>query len=443
MLESLTDTLLERAALAVKLARAAGADGAFAWSTRNRFVEVNYRDGALEKVQESTSSSLSLKLYVGGKYSSHSTTDARRDRLEAFIKETVALTRALESDPHRALPDPALFEGRSEVDLDLVDAGLSDLSADEREGWCKEMNALVMAHEGVISATSGAYNDHSVRAGVSSNGFEGAYETTSVWRGASAVLKEEGDKRLRGGTWVGGHHLDQFQWGPEQITAEALRLAERKRGASKGPTTRAVMVVDPRASSRLIGYLLRPANAKSIQQGRSFLADKVGEPITNAALTLVDDPLVARGLSSRYFDGEGLAAKPMTLIEGGVLKNLFVDTYYGGKAGLTPTTGGSSNLLATPGDRDLAGLLADAGSGVYITGWLGGNSDNNTGDFSFGCRGHLIENGVVGAPITEMNVTGNLLDLFANLAAVGNDPWPWSSTKIGSLMFEDVQFSGA
>ena len=198
MLESLTDTLLERAALAVKLARAAGADGVFAWSSRDRFVEVNYRDGALEKVQESTSSSLSIALYAGGRYSTHSTTDARRDRLEAFIKETVALTRALEPDPHRALPDPALFEGRSEVDLDLMDAGLADLSADEREGWCEEMNALVMAHEGVISASSGAYNDHSVRAGVSSNGFEGTYESTSVWRGASAVLKEDGDKRLRG-----------------------------------------------------------------------------------------------------------------------------------------------------------------------------------------------------------------------------------------------------
>jgi len=443
MLESLQDDLLERASLAVKLARAAGADGVFAWSTRNRFVEVNYRDGALEKVQESTSNSLSITLYAGGKYSSHSTTDARSDRLEAFIKETVALTRALEPDPHRVLPDPSLFEGRSEVDLDLMDAGLAGLTADEREGWCKEMNALVMAHEGVISATSGAYNDHAVRAGVSSNGFEGAYETTSVWRGASAVLKEEGDKRLRGGTWVGGHHLDQFQWGPEQITAEALRLAERKRGATKGPTVRTVMVVDPRSSSRLLSYLLRSANAKSIQQGRSFLAGKVGESIAGESLTVKDDPLVARGLSSRYFDGEGIAAKPMTLIEGGVLKNLYVDTYYGAKAGLTPTSGGSSNLLATPGDRDLAGLIADAGSGIYVTGWLGGNADNNTGDFSFGCRGHLIENGVIGAPVTEMNVTGNLLSLFGKLAAVGNDPWPWSSTKLGSLMFEDVQFSGA
>lgn len=435
------DSLLDRAALAVKLARAAGAEGSFAWTRRERFVEYSYRDGELEKVQESTSSSLDLQLYVGGRYSSHSTNDT--GRLEAFIKETVALTRALEPDPHRALPDPALFEGRPEVDLDLVDPALAELDADTRKSWCQEINAGLREGEGVISASSGEYDNHTVRAGVSSNGFEGVVEATSVWMGGSAVLRGEGDKRLRGGLWVGGHHLDQRLRTPAEIAAHALEWAELKRGAEKGPTQRAVMVVDPRAASRLLRYLLRPADARSVQQGRSFLGDKVGQPIASEALTLVDDPLVVRGQSSRPFDGEGIAARRLPLIEGGVLKNLYVDTYYGAKAGLTPTTGSGSNWLVTPGDRDLAGLLSDAGSGVYVTGWLGGNADNNTGDFSFGCHGHLIEDGQVGPAVSEMNVTGNLLSLFQNLVAVGNDPWPWSSAQVGSLMFEDVQFSGA
>jgi PmbA protein len=80
---------------------------------------------------------------------------------------------------------------------------------------------------------------------------------------------------------------------------------------------------------------------------------------------------------------------------------------------------------------------------VYVTSWLGGNADGTTGDFSLGLRGHMIENGKIGRPVGEMNVTGNLRDLFARLEAVGNDPYPYSSTLAPSLVFTDVDFSGA
>jgi len=88
-------------------------------------------------------------------------------------------------------------------------------------------------------------------------------------------------------------------------------------------------------------------------------------------------------------------------------------------------------------------LLSGTGDGVYVTSWLGGNADGTTGDFSLGLRGHMIENGEIGRPVGEMNVTGNLKDLFARLEAVGNDPYPYSTTLTPSLVFTDVDFSGA
>ena len=135
---------------------------------------------------------------------------------------------------------------------------------------------------------------------------------------------------------------------------------------------------------------------------RDFAEDK---------LSVVDDPLIPRGLASRHFDGEGISARAMPIIDAGVAVNLYVDTYYGRKLGLAPTTGSPSNRVVTPGTQDLAALLKEVGSGVYVTSWLGGNSDSTTGDFSLGLRGHLIEGGEIGAPVGEMNVTGNLADL--------------------------------
>jgi PmbA protein len=95
------------------------------------------------------------------------------------------------------------------------------------------------------------------------------------------------------------------------------------------------------------------------------------------------------------------------------------------------------------GSHTLEELLAAVGDGIYVTSWLGGNADSTTGDFSLGLRGHLVEDGRIGAPVGEMNVTGNLVDLFARLELVGNDVYPYATTLSPSLVFADVNFSGA
>jgi PmbA protein len=203
------------------------------------------------------------------------------------------------------------------------------------------------------------------------------------------------------------------------------------------------MVVDSRVAGSLIGRLLSPANARSVQQGQSYWAGLIGEKAFSSALTIVDDPLIKRGFSSRHFDREGISAKAIPIVEAGVIKNLYVDTYYGRKAGMKPTTGSASNRRIGTGNKTLSELLIDVGDGVYVTSWLGGNADRTTGDFSLGLRGHMIENGQIGRPIGEMNVTGNLRDLFSRLEMVGNDVYPYSSTLSPSLVFSDVDFSGA
>lgn len=434
------EDLKTRAEEAVTLAKRHGADDVFAWARRGRSVEFTYRDGSLEKVAESTSRALSVQIYADGRYSSHSTTDLRPDSLDTFLRDAVALTRALQPDPHRALPDASLYP--EQAPLGEVDADVVGLDQVRRASWCAEMDERIRGQDGVISVTSGVWDGHNLTAGVSSNGFQGQHQTASVWYGTSVTLKDEGDRRPEEGCWAGSRVLRTLP--PAVDLADlALRLARARLGADKGPTMRTTLIVDPRAAGRLIGALFRSADASLVQQDRSFWKGRTGEKLFSPQLTVIDDPLLENGLASRPFDGEGIAARALPLVEAGVVRDLYVDTYYGRKLGLAPTTGSPSNRVVAPGDQDLAGLMAAAGTGIYVTSWLGGNSDDNTGDFSFGLRGHRIQNGQVGAPVGEMNVTGNLVDLFSRLTAVGNDPWPWSSTLAPTLVFEGVQFSGA
>jgi PmbA protein len=202
------------------------------------------------------------------------------------------------------------------------------------------------------------------------------------------------------------------------------------------------MAVDNRAAGRLVGALLAPLQGQAIQQKRSFLDGKLGQVVGSEKLTLADDPLVVKGFASRLFDGEGLAARRLPIFERGVLKTCFIDTYYGRKLAVAPTTGGASNGAWALGDKPQAALLADMKDGILVTGFLGGNSNGTTGDFSLGVQGYRIRGGRIAEPISEMNISGNQADLWKRLAAVGNDPYPYSSSRTPTLVFDGVQFAG-
>ncbi len=434
--------LNDQATHAVELAKMSGADDAWATASQSRDVEFEYRDGALEKVKDTTSQSLGVQIYANGRYSSHQTTDLSADRLGGFIGEAVAITRALEPDEYRRITPQELFENRPADDLDLVDGTIAELDREQRLVWCQALDAASTGHERVISATAGVYDGTQKSASASSNGFMGSQQSTYCWFGSEVTLRDQGEKRASDGFYAGRSHVADLP-DATAVGQQSLQRALSRLDSEKGPTIKTVMVVDSRAAASLIGRLMRPANARSVQQGRSFWAALIGEQAFSEVLTIIDDPLIKRGMASRHYDGEGISAQVLPIIENGVVKNIYVDTYYGRKGDMVPTTGSASNRRVALGEKSLAELLADVGNGVYVTSWLGGNADSTTGDFSLGLRGHMIENGQIGRPVGEMNVTGNLRDLFAQLVTVGNDPYPYSTTLAPSLVFTDVDFSGA
>jgi PmbA protein len=431
-----------RAEQAVELAIEAGADDVWAVATQSRDVEFNYRDGALEKVQDATSRNLSVQVYANGRYSSHRTTDLHPDRLPGFLAQAVASTVVLEPDPYREITSPDLFEDRPEANLDLVDRAVSKLDRDQRMGWCVALDEAARGDKRVISATAGIYDGAEASVAASSNGFSGSREATYCWLGANVTLKDWGDRRASDGFYAGGTHVRDLP-AAASIAETALDRALVRLDAGKGPTGRTTMLVDSRAASPLVARLLQSAYAQSVQQGRSYWSTLIGKKAFSGKLTLTDDPLIRRGLASRLFDSEGISSRPLPIVEAGVVRNLYVDTYYGRKAGMQPTTGSQSNVRVGTGGKSLDELIVDVGEGIYVTSWLGGNADGTTGDFSLGLRGHIVENGVVGRPVGEMNVTGNLRNLFRGLEATGDDVYPYATILSPSLVFTGVDFSGA
>ncbi|HKL33902.1 MAG TPA: metallopeptidase TldD-related protein, partial [Tangfeifania sp.] len=130
------------------------------------------------------------------------------------------------------------------------------------------------------------------------------------------------------------------------------------------------------------------------------------------------------------------------VFEKGVLENYYIDTYYGKKLEMEPTSGSSTNLVFETGVKDLDGLIASVDKGILVTGFNGGNCNGTSGDFSYGIEGFLVENGELVQPISEMNITGNMKELWSNIVETGNDVNRNSAWLVPSILFEGVDFSG-
>jgi PmbA protein len=192
----------------------------------------------------------------------------------------------------------------------------------------------------------------------------------------------------------------------------------------------------------MLSFLAGPLQGQALQQKRSFLEGRLGTQVGSPALTIEDDPLLVKGFGSRLFDGEGVAARRRPVFEAGFLRGFYIDTYYGKKLQMEPTTGSPSNVVVRAGDRSQAQLLADMKEGILVTGFIGGNSNATTGDFSLGVQGFRVRAGQRAEPVAEMNISGNHLEFWKRLTAVGNDPYPYSSLRVPTLVFEGVQFAG-
>ena len=401
---------------------------------------IDVREQKIDTLKEAIQSSFNIRLFVDKKYSSHSTNRLNKEELARFIEEAIAGTRFLAEDPFRTLPASALYYKGNGPDLQITDNSYDQLDAAAKIELAFQVEKEAYQKDERIISVTASYSDYTGnRILVASNGFEG--ETGNSSFGLSASVSVDGGNARPSDYWSERAILfDKLK--KSDIASVALTRALKRIGQQKIKSDKYTMVVENRVSGRLLGPLVDALNGYNLQQKNSFLIGKIGEQTGSEKLDLTDDPLIVSGSSSRLFDSEGLAARKLTVFEKGVLRTYFIDTYYGKKLNMEPTTGSTSNMILTPGTQSLEEMIASVKSGILVTGFNGGNANGSTGDFSYGIDGFLIENGKLIKPVSEMNISGNMNVFWKELAAVGNDPDLNSSWRIPSLMFTNVDFSG-
>ena len=406
----------------------------------NRSNNIEIRDEKIDSLKESNQNNLSISLYVDKKYSAHSTNRMKKDELFRFVEEAVTVTRYLGEDEFRSLPEPELYYKGGGPVLNNFDAKLDSVDAKTKIDLTNQvLNEAYKKDDRIISVSSYYSDNISGRVLVTSNGFKGDSENSRI--GLTVFVSLKTDSGRPSDYWdENALFFDKLK--TINIGTKALNKAIRKIDPRKVVSGKYQIIVDNRVAGNLGSPVYQALLGSSLYKKQSFLIGKENKPVASSLLTVYDDPFIPSGFGSRLFDDEGLMAIKRPVIGKGVLKSYYIDNYYGRKLGMKPTSGGSSNIVVNTGARSPDEMLGDLKKGIFITGFIGGNCNRSTGDFSYGIEGFFIQDGKVIHPVNEMNITGNMNDFWFRLIETGNDPLPGSAWMFPSLMFDTVDLSG-
>ena len=276
-----------------------GASEVTARLSQSVIAEVGLRGGRVEKVQESRSLSLRVSLLVDDRYSTHATSDLRADALQRFLQEAVEATRALEPDRDRRL---LAFEdmGSAEIaTLDIVDDHVELDTPARRERCLILERAVADAQEDtpVRSVGAGVWDVRASTAMVCSNGFHGRYSGTQHGLSLDLSLADtDGRVPEAHASWSARHASDLPD--ASEAAAEAVSQGRLRLGSRPAKSGRYPMLVRAPRVGRLLSYFIASLNGQALHEGRSCFADQLGRTLSPGGFTLVDDPLVPRGLAS-------------------------------------------------------------------------------------------------------------------------------------------------
>jgi PmbA protein len=281
-----------------------------------------------------------------------------------------------------------------------------------------------------------------------------AGEETSCYLSTYAMATEGGETQTGFGFSVG---REPSELDVDKVAREAGERATRLLGATKPASERLTVVLDPWVTAQFLGLLGFTLSGESVLKGRSLFADRLGDEVAAAIVTLVDDPTDPAAFTATDTDGEGLACRRNELIDGGVLRKFVHNAYTARRAG-TQSTGsavrggfkstpgvGTQAVSLVPGTASQAELIEQVGDGLLVQDVAGLHSGVNpvSGDFSTGAEGLRISGGAIGEPHREFTIASTLQRMLLDVEAIGNDlEWlPMSAAGV-SLVIRDVTVSG-
>ena len=436
----------------LQLARTHGADDAEVMLVAGRDFSANVRLGEVERVTEAATRTLGLRVFKDGRTANRYTADLTPRGLAAFVDRTLDLVAIADPDPAAALPE---WEERPDPpDLALFDPAVEALTAAEQIERALRAEQAARDLDPRITNSGGASFSSAVRELLlyNSRGFTGRYTATVAATSMQAIADDAEGKKQTDAWYSVERHVGRLL-DPESVGRIAAERTLRRLGARKVATRAVPVVFDPQSAMALVGLVGHAASGELLHRHASFLIDHEGRPVAAGGVTITDDPLLPGRLGSRPFDDEGVASRRNPLLIDGVFQGFLFDTYTARRTGRRstgssqravggPSSVGTTNLVLAPGPHDPEAIIASVEDGLYLTDMMGFGVNLTTGTFSRGASGVWIERGRLAYPVSEINISGNLKEMLADISMVGNDLAWRGATAAPTLKIDRMMVAG-
>ena len=435
------EQLADLARQALEYARDFGASAADTEISEAQGQTVAVRKGEIETIEYNRDKGMGVTVYLGRRKGHASTSDLTPAAIKATVEKAATIARYTAEDEAAGLADAAWL-AQEQPDLDLYHPW--DIGVDEAAERARACEAAAFVVDKRIENSEGAslstHSSHFVYA--NTLGFLGGYASSRHSLSVAVIGAEKGLMQ-RDYWYTTARRADELE-AAEKVGRIAGERTVRRLSGRKLTTRQCPVIFEAPIAGGLIGSFVGAVSGGNLYRRSSFLLDSLGKEIFAPHVQLREDPFIPRGLGSSPFDSEGVRVAARDVVKDGVVQGYFLSTYSARKLGMQSTgnAGGNHNLLLQPGDKDLAGLLREMGSGLLVTELLGHGANMVTGDYSRGAAGYWVEGGEIQYPVEEITIAGNLKDMFRNIVAIGTDVDRRGSRQTGSVLVGHMTVAG-
>jgi PmbA protein len=425
-------------------------DGYEIMTGHSRTLSIEARDGKIDTFKSAEPVGVSIRiLKAGGMGFSFSSSFADADLLRMVDSARIG-AQMQTPDQFNLLSGQADYPEMPE----LYDAKLASIPVSDKVDRALELERLTLAADHRIKRVRKASYGESIYSVHirNSRAVYGGYSGSSASSSVAAIAEDDGDSQL-------GWDFD-YSSGFDSIDIAAIACSAAKRavaqlGAKKIPGMNCPVVLDNRVAADFLELLSASFSGENLFKGKSLLKGKAGEQLFPAIITVRDDATLSGGMATAPFDGEGVSSQDTLLVDNGVINGFLYDTAYAARKGAVSTGNsarsgvkglphlGISNFFIENGTASAASLLLGIAKGLLVTSVIGMHTANPvSGDFSVGATGFLVLDGEVTIPVKGVAISGNIIDLFKNVAMVGDDLRFFSQVASPSLKISSLDISG-
>jgi PmbA protein len=413
-------TIRDRLAGQIDAAKRQGASAAKIRWSRGERIGADFEAGRLKNTTTNRELRYDVEVLVEGRLGA-----ARGNRLEdldEIVSRAVTLAKSGSVAHFDAWPAPGEYADAptfSEATAGLGRQGMVascrrivDRLRNEDPDLHIEAGASRSVGEGLL-VTSGGVSEHRRR---------------SKWSLGAHVQRTEQTDMLFAGYGRSWRELNEL-WDPETISGRIVEDLRHGRQVVDIPAGRMPVLLPPELVATMLQGIELGVNGRNVARGNSPLAGRLGEPILDESITLVDDPHLPYAAGSRSMDADGVPTRKTTIFEKGVLRTFLYDLDSAGLAGAEPTghDGCSpSNPEILPGETPSAKLLEAIDDGIYIKYLIGfGQGNILNGDFSCNVGlGFRVKGGRIVGRVKNVMAAGNLYELLRENVRVSSDRDP-------------------